>query len=496
MKHPRSISALLSEVEKIVDSWPVEVPVGDVVRWMLQFDVEDFDLALRVIRNLNVVGDADLRSALSVAYSKLMRKAVEKNARITNRNTLFAGIGDAGKSGSMIAYHFRMTNPISEENFLHDESMEYIERGLVENLVLIDDFIATGRQATDEINELAKRVTPLGVKNIFVLAVCGMREGIEEVQNETKAYTFSAFEYDTKDTVASLDSAFYSGLEHKDRSAMLERLRHYGRFCQEKNPLGYGAIGGLVAFYYNTPNSTVPVVWSDNNDWIPLFRRVRRINGISAYYSQFDRALKQKASEGRNTKDQSERRSNAEREPPRETTLFVEGKTDEIFFDILTNEHRLAERAGLERIDVVALGVGVTIPERLLDVLTKSYPSSVFIFDGDFDSSRSPGGSLQKQLERVRHIILQPSIMEFLDTDRILASERWAERLARRAGVGHLRGHSGNGPLTPSEIERILFRMYPPSVREKVIRELTRDFLLEKRVDDFAARLRRILLGS
>ncbi len=61
-------------------------------------------------------------------------------------------------------------------------------------------------------------------------------------------------------------------------------------------PTGYGGIGALLVFYYNTPNTTLPIVWSSLNGWIPLFRRVNRINGIEAYYKQIPK-LKPEAKE-------------------------------------------------------------------------------------------------------------------------------------------------------------------------------------------------------
>lgn len=166
---------------------------------------------------MNVIGNDDLNNALEIAYSKLMRKAIEKGTRIKGDNTLFAGIGEGGKSGSMISYHFRIMNELSEENFLSDETFKYIEKGLVENIILVDDILSTGSQAKKEIEEITKHVLSLGVKNIFLLTVCGMCDGIKMVEDETKAYVFSAFEYSKDDTVMSLDSRFYEGIAYEKR---------------------------------------------------------------------------------------------------------------------------------------------------------------------------------------------------------------------------------------------------------------------------------------
>jgi hypothetical protein len=252
LKYPVSLQSKLEEVEKTVSSWPVDIVLKDVIKWILQFDPYDYDLAIRVIKNLNVIGHEDLKNALSIAYSKLIRKSVERGTQITSKNTLFAGLGESGKSGSMVSYNFRIINELSEENFQDNEIMdEYIQEGKIENIVLVDDVISTGTQASKNIKELTEKVTPYGVKNIFLLTICGLKEGITKVEEETKAYTFSAFEYDKHDTVLSLDSMFYEDIPYEEREKLLKRLEAYGSICYKTNPLGFRGVGALLVFYYN-----------------------------------------------------------------------------------------------------------------------------------------------------------------------------------------------------------------------------------------------------
>ena len=74
-------------------------------------------------------------------------------------------------------------------------------------------------------------------------------------------------EYDEDDTVTDLDSTFYEGLTHAKRIRYLESIqKNYGHY-------GYGGIGGFLVFYYNTPNSTLPMVWYSKEGWLPLFAR-------------------------------------------------------------------------------------------------------------------------------------------------------------------------------------------------------------------------------
>ena len=152
MKYPIDIEIRLKEIEEVISKWPKKKRLEDVITWMLQFDNEDFDLAFRIIKNLNVIGPEELNSALAISYSKLMRRAKAKKINISLKNTMFAAIGGASKSGAMIAYNFRLINELASANFLDEETIKFIEEGEVENLVLVDDIIATGDQSAKELS--------------------------------------------------------------------------------------------------------------------------------------------------------------------------------------------------------------------------------------------------------------------------------------------------------------------------------------------------------
>ena len=85
MKYPISHNRRFQEIEEVVASWPVEKSFDDVLKWLMQFDTEDIDLGVRIIKNLNVIGFEDLNTSLSIAYSKLERVAIDKGSKISSR---------------------------------------------------------------------------------------------------------------------------------------------------------------------------------------------------------------------------------------------------------------------------------------------------------------------------------------------------------------------------------------------------------------------------
>lgn len=153
MKYPAYLELHLSEIEDIVSKWPVGKTLQEVMSWILQFESCDYDIALRIIKNLNVVGPDDLNAALQIAYSKLLRHSRLKENKISTENTIFMSIGSDGKSGAMIAYNFRMINKLSSALFFSTETIELIKKGNIKNVVLVDDIIATGDQSSEQVKE-------------------------------------------------------------------------------------------------------------------------------------------------------------------------------------------------------------------------------------------------------------------------------------------------------------------------------------------------------
>jgi len=470
VRYPKAIADKVDHIEQAIAAWPADMAssVDDVIKWVLQFDEADFDLALRVVQNLNVVGQRDIDRGLQIAFSKLVRKAVEKSSNIARTNTMYAAMGEVGKSGAMIGYHLRMNASISEENFLSPESFRHIEDGHVENLVLLDDVIGTGHQATKEIVKLAESVLPLGVKNIFVLSVCGMKNAIEEIEEKTKAFTFSAFEYSEADTASSLDAPFYSGIPYEERILLKTRLGEYGRVSYKRSPLGYGDLAGLLVLPYNTPNFTLPIIWGDSNEWIPLFRRVRRVNGISAYYKQFKEAVEKKVQDEKPAEQSTELGA---------VTLFVEGKRDEVFFDELATRINLANQIGAKSISVVSLG-SIVAPDRLAELLARTTPNAVFIVDDD-----RPGvGRAHERLQEMAPVIfLKPSYFQFFDLERLVREALPEEALVDLVGLPRER--------LAVEAERRLVRAGPIDRALRTTRGLIDRYIDAREVEGFVSQL-------
>lgn len=63
MKYPKNLECKLPEIKEIVKSWPFEKKIDEVMAWIMQFEKEDYDIAIRTLRCLNVIGSDELNSA-------------------------------------------------------------------------------------------------------------------------------------------------------------------------------------------------------------------------------------------------------------------------------------------------------------------------------------------------------------------------------------------------------------------------------------------------
>lgn len=402
MKYPQYLEARLQDIEKVIKTWPLEKSLPDVMSWILQFEPDHYDLALRIVNNLNVIGEHDLKTALSVAYSKLLRHAKDNGIKISKENTLYMPIGSDGESGAMIAYHFRTINDLSSSYFMSTETMTLIKSGNIHNMVLVDDIIATGDQSGEQLVEIANKARMMGIKNVYLVTAFGFRIGIDRLRDKQVADVFSAVEYDDRDTVMNLDALFYENLSHNKRQQYKEAIsKYYGGYGYTGN--GGSPIGGLITFYYNTPNCTLSMIWAKGNGWIPLFERKRDANVKKLEFYTPAEFLETKNEEVSVTKD--------------ECSIYVEGKTEELFIQELANRNN---NFGYKTLNI--LSIGPFVSDSLVNALKKYSKRVFFVTDDDLEMDTPHVKNIKEVTKDVGIHSMGPT-MSYFDIEKIKNSE-------------------------------------------------------------------------
>jgi len=294
----------------------------------------------------------------------------------------------------------------------------------------------------------------------------------------TKAHVFSAFEYGEEDTITSLDSNFYESIPHDERKRIQDRLKHYGSICAKRIPLGYGGIGALLVFYYNTPNTTLPIIWGSQNGWIPLFRRVNRINGIESYYKQILKNIKPKV------KDKLKSNN--------ELFVYTEGKVDEIIFDILVTKFELDKNLGYDKISVVSLG-GAFSSIKLCEKLKKLDGAMLFVFDSDIIKR-----SNTEYMKDLPIVYLEPSYLQFINITKFANSgQRFSRFLTKRVLPNTIEDKGiqiiEEPDLDTREIERYLRRQFLRSNSPIRAMELISEYMDRKGYEKFIEDAKKVL---
>lgn len=469
---PSSVASQVERLEAAIATWPLPFPLDQAIKWVLQFDRDDHSLALRIIENIDVLGQRDVRGAFEIAQAKLERAAVEKGSPIKKNNTLYAGVGQAAKSGGLMAYHYRLTAEIAENDFFLQDEESQIDFSKIDNIVLLDDVIGTGQSVSNDVARIAAEVHSLSKsRNIYVLTVAGYGDGINHVVEETGASVICALEYSTKDTVIDLDAPFYAGLPMSERARTLDRIKRYCRLAS-RSDYGYGGVGGLLVFDHNTPNTTLPLIWARGNGWNPLFPRAGRIPG-SAKVLKVVEEEREAETEGQAKGDRKLSKDEVE------LTLFVEGKFDELFIDVMRSRMNLAAKLGVKDVSAVALG-GMAQSARLFDLLRESRKYAVFILDGDGYSKK-----LAHRLapsENTRIMFLRPTFTAMLDLNKVMADSNRFPGLPDSGG-------SPSDERWLKEIEMALIKRGPSSANSERVAQIVEEYLDQTKYDEFIQEL-------
>lgn len=133
-------------------------------------------------------------------------------------------------------------------------------------LVLVDDFIGSGKTAIDILDEIFKSDN-FSCDNTIVLSLVVQEEGVDRILEEKDVFTF--YKILRKKCI----SDFYKNVDDindvKEKvSSMENKIK-----CPEKWNLGYAKTEALVSIMNKSPNNTLPIFWYETKDMIAPFHR-------------------------------------------------------------------------------------------------------------------------------------------------------------------------------------------------------------------------------
>ena len=272
--------ALLAKTSET--AWQLALSRSDVDEWLSNFsgDVHprayERQLALWLLVNFVYYNYDEVMHLSRVLFKQFLHHHLEPQrldagaaVRLATtellQRVLFYQLGRPGESGGFILYLFRQANDLPVSNFVTSSDRMQDD---IDMVVFVDDACLSGSQAQKYLKNKTEDFR--GVKRVLLTLVATPEA--RELLRTDDTPVISAHSIDERSKCFSPKANLFAGYQHHQPAAQ-ELALHYGaRACAAK-PLGYNDDAYAFGFFYNTPDNTLPIFWSDQCGWKPIMRR-------------------------------------------------------------------------------------------------------------------------------------------------------------------------------------------------------------------------------
>jgi hypothetical protein len=243
-----------------------------IVPWLHNFHPDHRSLAMELLRNVDFFSKQQCYEWCQNLHTSLPSEISQSN------NTFYVGIGSASESGSLVSYYYRTANELDVTRFLDLTQAAdpiFLQHRNARNLVFVDDFIGSGNQATRFWQSFSSRLGHhIHYLRFYYSAFIGRREGKTNIEEHTR-FRVSVVRHVTDSHKAFGDSSplFKEGCREAAKAIFWD----YGYRLYPNHPLGFRDSQMLIILDHNTPNNTLPVLWSKTKGWVPLFDRSEKV---------------------------------------------------------------------------------------------------------------------------------------------------------------------------------------------------------------------------
>jgi hypothetical protein len=277
------------EIVELVKGWgPYRgsvVTPEDVRAWLNQFDsIRAQRLMFRVLQGVRFYDAGRIRAKLKEAHGVVRRGLTQRiePGRLKRDDIVISYLGDVGKSGVRYARLYADENGIYTEQVMdYQRLVERLQEQdeKIQALVLVDDLIGSGEQASKMLEELDRKFGGMlrnrNIKTVFV-ALAGFSSAERHVV-ETLEKLRMPVELHVCDPLGEEERCFSErSMIFRDERERIEArgiAESEGRRLQGRQPLGYRGLQAAVVFEESCPNSTLPILWDSKGEWRALFPR-------------------------------------------------------------------------------------------------------------------------------------------------------------------------------------------------------------------------------
>ena len=243
--------------------------------WFANFrDEKEKELALKIFLNIEYVNHNRIETILELYKTKLKQRLQEKDESFEKENPFekIIVVTPDGKADSAdsLAYYLRKAWNIKKEQVSEPKEIMLKLKDINDKyLVLFNDTHGTGKQFLKQFSTLIDKV---GSSKCFIICYTLHEKAFKVFKNK-----FPSSIIIPEEPTKTVEDIF----THRE----YKRIKLLGKKVYKTYPLGYGGCGLLVAYYFQCPNNSLPIIWADgkNNSyttktgenktfyWIPLF---------------------------------------------------------------------------------------------------------------------------------------------------------------------------------------------------------------------------------
>ena len=244
--------------------------------WLNQFeDNNQQRLMFKLLENLEFYNEILFRRKLRVINEYVLSSIKEKSSS----NILVSCFDPLPKAGPSITRLYKIENGIDGKNVceLRDIPSILMKQNQIKAVVFVDDLIGSGQTMVkniDKMNEICGEVFENNnALNVFITTVCGLESGIDLARRSLESLHYTVTPYVPDDLTKCFSDSSSIFASESERHEAKKIAGKYGVKLLPDQPLGFNDGQLLLTFPHNCPNNSLPILWSNKNEWLPLFER-------------------------------------------------------------------------------------------------------------------------------------------------------------------------------------------------------------------------------
>jgi hypothetical protein len=238
-----------------------DISPASLQKWASQFEEAEQDLLEIMLKNFRYFNFNSLSAKLRALHERLIDRY--------GKDLTFISVGHPSKSGDLIGYFYRKENHLTSDSFEQFEDIGMLSKHAGRTLVFLDDFSGSGRQAERLWHSIRAKISETDIKAKLVYAtIVALSRARKRLEINSHLEFVSELELGSEQALFSDDSIIVPEARTRDR--LHKMALKYGNRIYPSHPLGYSESGCLIAFFYSTPNNTLPLFWAKTASWHPL----------------------------------------------------------------------------------------------------------------------------------------------------------------------------------------------------------------------------------